>query len=125
MAGSKKDVNYTSDAGVNYAISVDESNIELIMGGSVALATAAIRKPSNLKNLRSVVLKDSTNRVVRTVPVLTQARYNEILSTLPNFTLPANDVDEGTTVGVAELIPEKFVRIPKNVDTGKQDGDAT
>lgn len=123
--GSRKDVNYIADNGDIYAISVDESNIELVMGGSVPLATASIRKPSNLKSLRTVVLADVSNNIKRRVPVLTQARYNTLLSTRPNFTLPDNDVDEGTVVGVSELLPEKFTRLPKNVDTGKNDGDAT
>lgn len=124
MAGSRKDVNYVADDGITYAIQVDESNIELVMGAAVPMATASIRKPSNLKSLRSVVLSDVSGLIKRTVPVLTQARYN-VLNNTTSFTLPANDVDEGATVGVSEKIPEKFVRLPKSFDTGKQDGDAT
>lgn len=124
MSGSRKDVNYVADNGTVYAISVDESNVELVMGASVPLATASIRKPSNLKSLRSVVLMDSTQLIKRTVPVLTQAVYN-LLSGASNFTLPANDPDTGTVVGVAIKVPEKFVRIPKSLDTAKQDGDST
>jgi hypothetical protein len=124
MAGSRKDVNYVADDSSTFAISVDESNIELVMGGSVPLATATSRKPSNLKNLRSVVLSDITGNITRRIPVLTQARYNQLVGTL-SFTLPANDVDEGTNVVVSEKIPEKYVRIPKIFDTGKNDGDAS
>jgi hypothetical protein len=124
MAGSRKDVNYVADDGSIYAIQVDESNVELVMGSSVAMATSPNRKPSNLRQLRSVVLSDITGLVKRTVPVLTQARYNA-LNNSTSFTLPSNDADSGTTVGVSEKLPEKFVRLPKSFDTGKTDGDAT
>lgn len=124
MAGSRKDVTYVTDEGDAFAIQVDESNIELVMGAAVPISVVPDRKPSNLKNLRSVVLSDITGLIKRRVPVLTQARYNALNNTT-SFTLPANDVDEGTTVGVSEKIPEKFVRLPKSFDTGKQDGDAT
>jgi len=124
MAGSRKDVNYVADNGDIFAIQVDESNIELVMAAAVPIATSASRKPSNLKQLRTVVLSDATGLIKRRVPVLTQARYNALNNTT-SFTLPANDVDEGATVGVSEKIPEKFVRLPKSFDTGKTDGDAT
>lgn len=124
MAGSRKDVNYVDDNGVIFAISVDESNIELIMGASVPLATSSSRKPSNLKTLRSVVLTSVTGLVKRTIPVLTQAAYNALLSTTP-YTLGAFDVDQGVVVGITEKRPEKFVRLPRVFDTGKQDGDAS
>jgi hypothetical protein len=124
MAGSRKDVTYVDDANNSFAIQVDESNIELVMAGSVPISTSPNRKPSNLKQLRSVVLSDVTGLIKRTIPVLTQARYAALNNTTA-FTLPANDPDEGATVGVSEKKPEKFVRLPKSFDTGKIDGDAT
>lgn len=124
MSGSRKDVNYVSGDGSVYAISVDESNVELVMGAPVALATSPERKPSNLKTLRSVTLQDASGNVKREVPVLTEARYNALNNT-STFTLPAFDGGEGAVVGVSRKTPEKFVRLPKNFDSGLNDGDAT
>lgn len=124
MAGSRKDVDYVAGSGDSFAIQVDESNVELVMGGQVPLAISPNRKPSNLKTLRSVILRDITGNVQRTIPVLTEARYN-ILNSNTTFTLPDHDPDTGTIVKVVVKIPEKFVRLPVSFDTKKQDGDDT
>lgn len=124
MAGSRKDVDYVADDGEVYAIQVDESNIEVVMGAQVPLTTASKRKPSNLRTLRSVTLGDVTGTIRRNVPVLTAARYNA-LNSQTLLTLGAGDIDAGTEVIIFRKVPEKFTRLPRRADTGKQDGDAT
>jgi hypothetical protein len=122
MSGSRKDVNYVADNGDIYAIQVDESNIELVMGAQVPLATVSARKPSNLRTLRSVTLGNIDGTIRRNVPVLTAARYNEITTQL--FELPVGDPDAGVNLVTYRKVPEKFVRLPRLVvDTGKNDGD--
>ena len=122
MAGSKKTVAYTADNGSQYCIKVDESNVEMIMGAQVPASGAFPALPKGTEP-RKVRIEDITGRVKRVIPVLTQARFNELTGSTA-LTLGGGDIDNLTDVRVRTKVPEKNRFIPRNFDTGKDDGDA-
>lgn len=122
MAGSRKTVKYTADNGSDYCISVDESNIEMIMGAAVPANGAFPALPKGTE-ARFVRVEDITGKIKRTVPVLTLARFTALTGSTP-LTLGAGDIDELTDVRVRNKVAEKNRFIPRNFDNGKDDGDA-
>ena len=122
MAGSRKTVAYVADDGNSYCISVDESNVEMIMGASVPASASHPALPKGVTP-RKVRVQDETGLITRVIPVLTQARYNSLTGSTP-LTLGAVDSDNGTAVRVRTKTPEKNRFIPRDFDTGRQDGDA-
>jgi hypothetical protein len=121
MAGSRKTVKYTSDDGEDYCISVDESNIELIMGAQVP-ANAEFPALPKGTTPRFVRVESELGLTKRTIPVLNVARFNSLTGSTP-FTLGLGDIDSGTPVRVRNKIAEKTRFIPRDYDTGKIDGD--
>ena len=122
MAGSMKTVTYTSDSGAQYCIKVDESNIEMIMGAQVPANGAFPALPKGTTP-RYVIVESQLGLVKRKIPVLTLARYTAIDGTTP-FTIPEGQLDGGEAVRIRLKYGEKNRFIPRNYDTGKQDGDA-
>jgi len=122
MAGSRKTVKYTADNGNDHCISVDESNIELIMGAQVPASGAYPALPKGTVP-RMVRIEDQTGTIKRTIPVLTLARFTALTGSTA-LTLAAGDPDSGTAVRVRNKIAEKNRFIPRDYDTGKTDGDA-
>ena len=122
MAGSRKTVAYAADDGNSYCISVDESNIELIMGAQVPANTSFPALPKGTTP-RFVRIEDITGKIKRTIPVLTQARWLA-LNGATALTLGAGDIDSGTAVRVRNKGSEVNRFIPRDFDTGKDDGDA-
>lgn len=123
MAGSRKTVAYTSDSGDQYCISVDESNVELVMGASVPANASFPSRPSGLK-IRKVRLFSELGLVQRVVPVLTLARFTELTGATA-LTTGLGDPDSGTAVRVRNKIPERITFVPRDYDTAKTDGDST
>lgn len=122
MAGSRKTVVYVADNGASHCISVDESNIEMIMGAQVPASGAFPALPKGTEP-RHVRIEDITGRVKRSIPVLTQARFLELTGSTA-LTLGTGDIDNLVDVRVRNKIAEKNRFIPRNFDTGKDDGDA-
>jgi len=122
MAGSMKTVAYTADNGSQHCIKVDESNVEMIMGAQVPASGAFPALPKGTEP-RKVRLEDITGKIKRVVPVLTQARFNELTGATA-LTLGSGDIDELVDVRIRTKVPEKNRFIPRNFDTGKDDGDA-
>jgi hypothetical protein len=123
MAGSRKTVAYTADDGDVYCISVDESNIELIMGASVPASGAYPALPKGTTP-RFVRVESELGLAKRKIPVLTLARYTALDGATP-LTLGAGDIDSGTAVRVRNKVGEKNRFIPRDYDTAKLDGDST
>lgn len=121
MAGSRKTVGYTADNGTVYAISVDESNVELVMGVQVPANGSAPALPKGTEP-RFVRLESELGLVRRKVPVLTLARYAAIDGATP-LTIGLGDIDTGVAVRVRSKNGEKNRFIPRDYDTGKLDGD--
>lgn len=123
MAGSRKTVLYVADNGNQHTISVDESNIELIMGAQVPANGAFPALPKGTE-ARFVRIQDESGLIQRKIPVLTLARFLALNGATP-LTLGAGDIDEGVEVRVRNKTQEKNRFIPRDFDTGKDDGDAT
>lgn len=122
MAGSRIDALYTGDDGTTqYCISVDESNVEMIMGAQVTPNATKPRPPQGFKP-RYAVVGDITGLIKRKVPVLTSARF-AALNGATALTLAAVDSDTGTSVRVFDKTGEKQRRAPRDFDTGRIDGD--
>jgi hypothetical protein len=124
MAGSRKWFVYTTDLGTNYALNVDESNVEDIMGtNGDYLPNTTIRDsvPGNLKVRRAVYARPDGSRSI-SIPVLTTTVFNAIPDDFPSIDDP---LQTGTTLFLVRLEPERFKLIPSAVDTGLNDGDAT
>jgi hypothetical protein len=122
MAGSMKTVVYVADNGSSHCMRVDESNVEMIMGAQVAASGAFPALPKGTEP-RKVRIEDITGKVKRVIPVLTQARFNELTGATA-LTLGSGDIDSLVDVRVRTKVPEKNKFIPRNFDTGKDDGDA-
>jgi hypothetical protein len=122
MAGSRKTVKYDADNGSSYCILVDESNIELIMGAQVAANGAYPALPKGTTP-RFVRVEDITGKIKRTIPVLTNTRWLALNGSTA-LTLAAGDIDAGTDVRVRNKGSEVNRFVPRNYDTGKDDGDA-
>jgi hypothetical protein len=120
MAGSMKDVLYTADNGTLYSIRVDESNIDMIMGSHQPANGSYPRIPKNL-HLRKVTVEAQTLAVKRVIPVLTAARFAELNGATP-LTIPEGQLDAGVAVRVRTKIGERYRNIPRDYDTGKNDG---
>lgn len=123
MAGSRKTVAYTADNGDQHCISVDESNVEMIMGAQITASASFPALPKGT-NPRFVRVEDQTGKIKRTIPVLTAARFTA-LNGATALTLDAGDIDDGIAVRVRNKTAEKNRFIPRDYDTGKDDGDAT
>ena len=121
MAGSRVTVGYVGDNGTTYSISVDESNVELIMGAQVLPNGSAPALPKGTK-ARFVRLESELGLVKRVVPVLTLARFTSLTGATP-FVIAIGDIDVGTPVRVRNKTGEKNRFIPRDYDTGKLDGD--
>ena len=123
MAGSRKTVAYVADDGASYCISVDESNVELIMGGTV-LASGAFPALPKGTFPRYVRVQDATGLIKRKIPVLTAARFTALNGSTA-LTLGSGDIDSGVAVRVRNKGSEVTRFIPSDFDSAKQDGDAT
>lgn len=122
MVGSKKYFVYTDDFGTDFALLADESNTELLNGGTQDYPNngqIVNELPRNIKP-RNLIYQSNDGLVTRKVYALTTAIYTGAPTASPTL-------DFGTGVGVLGLKainPEKR-RQPYGFDTGLQDGDAT
>lgn len=123
MAGSRKTVLYVADNGNEHCISVDESNIEMIMGAQVPANGSFPALPKGTEP-RFVRVQNASGTINRKIPVLTLARFLAITGATA-FTLGAGDIDSGTDVRIRNKIQERNRFIPSDFDSGKDDGDAT
>lgn len=126
MAGSRKWFVYTTDTDQDYAIQLDESNTEAVMGGAdgdyTDTSTVIAAVPRNFTPRFVVYANADRTREIKCT-VLTAARYALILEGSEAQTI--TDPIEGA--GTLTLIRAKGeqVTFPFAGDTGLQDGDAT
>lgn len=121
--GSQRSFAYSDDSGTVYSIRADESNVELVNGTNSAFApVGAVSPPSDLK-IRYVVLRGA-NSSTKKVPVLSPTTYNAI-NISQAFSAPSvgEENPAGTEFRVVQKIPERILRRPVSIDTGKNDGD--
>lgn len=126
MSGSRRWFRYVDDEGTAYAINRDESNTELVnLAADYNLGVAGLDPlPQGVKP-RYVTLSSVSGEISRDCFVLTPTRY-AALNTAINFLLTAanfSGVSSDTTVSLILKQPEISRRLPKNGDTGLNDGD--
>lgn len=126
MAGSLRWFRYLSDNLEAFAIFADESNTELINQVIDSQASVAGLKPlpKSVKP-RYVTLANSSNTISRKCYVLNPVEYQGIDNATTRTLTPANfsGVSESTPVVVILKQPEISRRLPKDADTGLNDGD--
>lgn len=126
MSGSLRWFRYVDDSGEPYAIFADESNTELV--NPVALTGASVAGLQPLpKGIapRYVTLQNDERTITRRAYVLTQERYGQINNALNFLLTPINfsGVSADTPVSTILKNPEIQRRIPRDADTGLNDGD--
>lgn len=125
MAGSRKWFIYQLNGGTqSFAINLDESNTENVMGSSgdyTGTDTILNSLPRNISPRKAVYSNAARTRNIPVV-VLDDATYESILSTDPTIDDP---FQTGQTLSLTRLEPEKRTLIPVAFDTGLNDGDAT
>lgn len=121
--GSQRSFAYTDDGGNVFAIRADESNVELVNNTNGTFAPAGSTSPPKDLRLRYVLLRGS-NGSTKKVPVLSPTIYNDITIS-QSFAAPAvgEENPTGTAFVVVQKIPERILRRPVSIDTGKNDGD--
>lgn len=125
MAGSIKWFVYTTDAGDDYAIRLDESNTEAVNGSTQDfVANLALKDalPRNIKPREIFYTNAARTRRIRCV-ALTQTIYNGAITGGVN-TIPDTISGGGATLGLIGAKGEQL-RLPVPFDTGLDDGDAT
>ena len=121
MVGSMKWFVYTTDAGDDFGIFRDESNVEAVNGGTQDYPNAGAivyAVPNNLKP-RLVTYESNDGSVRRDIVALTQTIYNGIAA-------GATMTDQATGLTLTFVRKKgEVVRIPRGIDTGITDGDNT
>lgn len=125
MAGSRKWFVYELNGGVaSFAINLDESNTENVMGavGDYGATTTILNSlPRNISPRKAYYSNADRTRTIPVV-VLTDAAYEDILTTDPTIDDP---FQTGQTLALTRLEPERRTLVPSAVDTGLNDGDLT
>lgn len=125
MAGSLKYFIYTANDGEQFALLADESNVEATSGTTVDYLDATAIPywlPPNVQPRSAVYSSaDGTRNIV--IPIMTQALFVGIQGgATPTITDPIAGTGDLT---LTRLTPEIITRLPKGIDTGLLDGDAT
>lgn len=123
MAGSKKYFVYTTDQGDDFALLADESNTEVVNGGTQDFPNGT---PPTLYTLprnvtpRQLIYRSVDGTVTRRVYALTPAILAGAGGAVASFPDPVS----GQTVNLVRQLGE-IIAFPFGPDTGQQDGDAT
>lgn len=127
MAGSIKWFVYTTDAGKDYAIRLDESNTEAVNGSTqdfVSGLSVIDAVPRNIKPRAVFYTNTERTRRIKCV-CLTQTIYNGIADGTGAVPTIPDPIAGGTaTLGLIQTQGE-VVKFPVPFDTGLTDGDAT
>jgi hypothetical protein len=121
VAGSKKWFIYTTDDGTDFALLRDESNVEGTNAGTQDYPDGGTLKyalPRNVKP-RRIYFSNPAGTIRREVVCLTQTIFSAVAA---GSTM--TDQVSGTTLQIS-LKKGEEITIPKGVDTGLNDGDAT
>ena len=125
MAGSIKWFVYTTDAGDDYAIKLDESNTEAVNGSTQDFVAGLSLKDALPRNIKPrVIFYTNTARTRRIKCVaLTQTIYNGAISG-GVMSIPDSIAGGAATLGLIGAKGEQ-IQLPVPFDTGLDDGDAT
>lgn len=125
MAGSIKWFVYTTDAGDDYAIRLDESNTEAVNGGTQDFVTGLATKDALPRNIKPRVIfytNQARTRTIRCV-ALTQTIYNGAIGG-GVATIPDPIAGGSVTLGLIRAKGEQ-ITLPVPLDSGLTDGDDT
>ena len=120
MAGSLRTFAYTSDSGLVFLYTGDESNNEAVNGATSAPTEAQLAAQTGIpRNMRPRTLRYSSGTTTRVLKVVaaTSAIFNA-----PPATIPDGVAGTGT-LALSGRTGEK-VRLFKGIDSGLTDGDA-
>jgi len=123
MAGSNKWFVYTTDAGQDFAIFLDESNTEAVNGqvqDYLDNATFPYTLPKNVKPRTLIYKNQDGSRTIRCV-ALTRTIFDGALANVGTITDPIG----GGNLVLSQTSPEKLSPLPRGFDSGLNDGDAT
>lgn len=125
MAGSRKWFVYSSDLGTDYAIQLDESNTEAVMGADGDFDDTSTIQAAVPRNIQPRAVYYGNAARTRTIKctVLTSERYGEIVSGSEAQTI-TDPIEGSGTLNLIRADGEK-VSLPFPFDTGITDGDAT
>ena len=125
MAGSRKWFVYELNGGTqSFAINLDESNTENVMGttGDYGASDTILNSlPRNISPRKAIYSNAARTRNLPVV-ILNDATYADILTTDPTIDDP---FQTGQTLSLTRLEPERRTLVPTAIDTGLNDGDAT
>jgi len=125
LAGSRKYFVYQLNGGVaSFAINLDESNTENVMGttGDYTDSTSILNTlPTNITPRRAIYANAARTRNIA-VTVLDEDTFSGILASDPTIDDP---FQTGATLSLVRLEPETRTLVPTAIDTGLNDGDAT
>jgi hypothetical protein len=122
--GSRRGFPYTTDGGIEYALSLDESNVEMFNTGANALSPTAgtPRLPPEIQ--RRFVVAKAADGTVKKVPILTRTLYDAlILGSARSAPAVGEESTAGTSFVIVQKSPERILRPVVSLDTGKIDGD--
>jgi hypothetical protein len=123
MAGSKKWFIYTTDGGIDFAILLDESNTEAVNGSTQDLldtSTVQLAVPRNIRPRSLFYSNTDGTRTIKCV-ALTPTIYTGAPVSVPTIPDPL-----GTgTLRLVRVRAEVLSPLPRGIDTGLNDGDAT
>ena len=122
--GSKRWFPYTTDKGIVYGKLADESNIEMIVpaaGGQVVPAGTEALPPSIKPRMTHW---KAGNGSTKSIPIMLKAVY-DLLTEGNVYNAPAigEENPDATPFTLVRKTPEKGIRKPVTIDTGKLDGD--
>jgi hypothetical protein len=123
MAGSRKWFEYETDGGQVFAVNMDESNGEAVGNSDyTALSTAVFALPRNVVP-RTARYTSSNPPYQRSIIVGTAGTTTTDLPA--SITAPVEGQATGVLLALASFQGERFNAIPREDDTGLNDGDAT
>lgn len=123
MAGSLKWFLYTTDAGTQFAIKLDESNTEEVNGATgdfINTSTVIDALPRNIRPRQAFYSNSDGTRTIA-ITVLTPTIYSTVVTDTPTIDDPV--AGQGT-LSIVRIRAER-IQLPFSQDTGLQDGDAT
>lgn len=125
MAGSRKWFIYQLNGGTaSFAINIDESNTENVMGtdGDYGATDSIVNSlPRNISPRRAYYSNAAKTRTIPVV-ILDEETYAGLLASDPTIDDP---FQTGQTLSLSRLEPERRTLIPTAIDTGLNDGDLT
>jgi hypothetical protein len=137
--GSRKDFQYVDDRGSTWSVERDEGSGEAKMGwannapcladwGTTSSGIPLISGHPFMPRYVMAIQRDFPG-TRRRFTIGEKVNFDSIMTTTSSTTITIStnesDRDSGIVYDIVGTYPEKWKRLPKSADTGKNDGDAT